>query len=185
MEDKLEYISLNVNDSWEDIARKIGEGLSSQNLNATTLQEFLESEVVVEHKKKIEALDSVIQERQDAFYDSQEKLYNLKDNLDTQLETEIAKRTCLDLNTFYYYKADMPRHHYEDKFVLKVIEVAANSCTYVKWVARYDDSDYSAMMRVVSCSKRTLINELEKCIIISKEEARKRVFDMLRVSDLD
>lgn len=57
MEDKLEYITLNVNDSWEDIARKIGEGLNSRNLSTTTLQEFLESEVVVEHKKKIDAPD--------------------------------------------------------------------------------------------------------------------------------
>ena len=38
MEDKLEYITLNVNDSWEDIARKIGEGLNSQNLNVLLYQ---------------------------------------------------------------------------------------------------------------------------------------------------
>ena len=38
MEDKLEYITLNVNDSWEDIARKIGEGLNSQNLNVILYQ---------------------------------------------------------------------------------------------------------------------------------------------------
>ena len=38
MEDKLEYITLNVNDSWEDIARKIGEGLNSQNLDVLLYQ---------------------------------------------------------------------------------------------------------------------------------------------------
>ena len=38
MEDKLEYITLNVNDSWEDIARKIWEGLNSQNLNVLLYQ---------------------------------------------------------------------------------------------------------------------------------------------------
>ena len=185
MQETVNYITLDVNDSWDKIAAKIGEGLNSKDLNATTLQEFLESEVVIEHKKKIEDLETVIRKKQDNFYNDQDKLYDIKDRLETQLETEIAKRTYLDLDTFYYYKAEIPGHHYEDEFIIKLIEDAANSCTYVKWVSRYDDSDYSALMRVVICSKRTLMNELEKCTVISKEEARKKIFDMLRLSDLD
>ena len=108
MQERLDYITLDVNDSWDKIAATIGEGLNSRDLSATTLQEFLESEVVIEHKKKIEDLEIVIRKKQDNFYNDQDKLYDIKDRLETQLQTEIAKRTYLDLDTFYYYKAEVP-----------------------------------------------------------------------------